>query len=73
MPHQLETATTDTDVVVLFGATGDLAAKKIFPAIAALEAKGKLGVPVVGVASSDWSDDDLRARAEAAQRGASAA
>src|SRR5690606_23715989 len=46
----LETATTDTDVVVLFGATGDLAAKKIFPAIASLERRGKLGMPVVGVA-----------------------
>ena len=64
MPDDLETATIDTDVVVLFGATGDLAAKKIFPAIAGLERNGKLGMPVVGVASSEWSDDDLRARAE---------
>ncbi len=64
MPDDLETATGDTDALVLFGATGDLARKKIFPAIAALEARGKLGVPVVGVASSEWTDADLRARAE---------
>ena len=66
MIDELETAAVDTDVVVLFGATGDLAAKKIFPAIAALERKGCLGIPVVGVASSGWTDDDLRARAEEA-------
>lgn len=59
-----QTAPSETDVVVLFGATGDLARKKIFPAIAALEARGCLGIPVVGVASSVWSDEDLRTRAE---------
>ena len=64
MTDDLEQAAIDTDVVVLFGATGDLAAKKIFPAIAALERRGRLGMPVVGVASSEWTDDDLRARAE---------
>ena len=64
VPDDLEQAAIDTDVVVLFGATGDLAAKKIFPAIASLERRGRLGMPVVGVASSEWTDDDLRARAE---------
>ena len=64
MPDDLETAAIDTDVVVLFGATGDLAFKKIFPAIASLERKGKLGIPVVGVASSDWDDEALRTRVE---------
>lgn len=50
-----------TDGLVLFGATGDLARKKIFPALYNLERRGLLGrMNVVGVASSAWSDDDLR-------------
>jgi glucose-6-phosphate 1-dehydrogenase len=64
VPDDSHLAPGETDVVVLFGATGDLARKKIFPAIAALEARGCLGVPVVGVASSEWDDEDLRRRAE---------
>lgn len=52
-----------TDALVLFGATGDLAAKKIFPALYELAAAGRLDLPIVGVASSDWSDEDLRSRA----------
>ncbi len=51
------------DAIVLFGATGDLAAKKLYPALYAMEAGGRGGLPVVGVSSSDWSDDDLRTRA----------
>ncbi len=54
------TTDTDTDAIVLFGATGDLAKKKIFPAIYHLERRGALGIPVVGVASSAWSTDQLR-------------
>jgi glucose-6-phosphate 1-dehydrogenase len=50
------------DGLVLFGATGDLAAKKLFPALYEIEADGRLG-PVIGVSSSDWSDDQLRQRA----------
>lgn len=50
------------DALVLFGATGDLARKKLFPAVYRMQAEGKLGVPVIGVASSEWSDDDLRER-----------
>ncbi len=50
------------DGLVLFGATGDLAAKKIFPALYHIEASGDLGA-VIGVSSSDWSDDQLRERA----------
>ena len=42
-----------SDALVLFGATGDLAYKKIFPSIYAMEASGCLGVPVIGVASSE--------------------
>ncbi|HEU5150513.1 MAG TPA: glucose-6-phosphate dehydrogenase [Iamia sp.] len=50
------------DGLVLFGATGDLAAKKLFPALYEIEADGRLG-PVIGVSSSDWSDDQLHERA----------
>jgi glucose-6-phosphate 1-dehydrogenase len=50
------------DGVVLFGATGDLAAKKLYPALYHIEAAGRLG-PVIGVSSSPWSDDELRERA----------
>jgi glucose-6-phosphate 1-dehydrogenase len=52
-----------SDALVFFGATGDLAAKQIFPALQALTRRGQLDVPVVGVARSEWSDDQLRARA----------
>ena len=48
------------DTVVLFGASGDLATRMLLPALYELAHAGRLGVPVVGVASSDWSDDDLR-------------
>jgi glucose-6-phosphate 1-dehydrogenase len=54
----------DIDGLVLFGATGDLARKRIFPAIYSLEARGLFdGMPVVGVASSPWTDEQLRERA----------
>lgn len=50
-----------SDAVVLFGATGDLARKKLLPAVYHLAERGLLGeIPVVGVASSDWDDDRLR-------------
>jgi glucose-6-phosphate 1-dehydrogenase len=55
-----------SDALVLFGATGDLAKKKIFPAVYAMEKAGACGVPVVGVASSEWDDDQLRGAARAA-------
>lgn len=56
--------TERSDAVVLFGATGDLAKKKLFPALYQMIVDGSLadGVPVIGVSSSDWSDDDLRER-----------
>jgi glucose-6-phosphate 1-dehydrogenase len=47
----------------MFGASGDLARKKLFPALYRLEGRGLLGVPVVGVAIDAWDDDDLRAHA----------
>jgi glucose-6-phosphate 1-dehydrogenase len=49
-----------SDAFVLFGASGDLAKKKLFPAMYSLTRRGLLDVPVVGVAFSDWTDDDLR-------------
>ena len=52
-----------SDVLVFFGATGDLAYKKIFPALQALIKRGRLTVPVVGVAKSNWNLEQLRARA----------
>jgi glucose-6-phosphate 1-dehydrogenase len=52
-----------SDALVLFGATGDLARKKVFPAVYEMERDRKCGVPVIGVASSEWTDDDLRQRA----------
>lgn len=51
------------DAFVFFGASGDLARKQIFPALHAMVAAGELDVPVVGVAHSGWSVDDLKVRA----------
>ena len=56
------------DVLVLFGATGDLAKKKLFPALYDLEELGELGVPVIGVASSKWTQDVFKTNAESAIR-----
>jgi glucose-6-phosphate 1-dehydrogenase len=76
---QLETAAARApaargDALVLFGATGDLAKKKLYPALYALAARNRLGLPVIGVALSDWSDDQLRdyARMAIVQREGSA-
>jgi glucose-6-phosphate 1-dehydrogenase len=51
-----------SDALVFFGATGDLAYKKIFPALQAMIKRGHLKVPVVGVAKSGWNLEQLRAR-----------
>jgi glucose-6-phosphate 1-dehydrogenase len=51
------------DALVFFGASGDLAYKQIFPALYRMVAHGVLDVPVIGVASSQWTVDDLRKRA----------
>jgi glucose-6-phosphate 1-dehydrogenase len=51
-----------SDALVFFGATGDLAYKKIFPALQAMIKRGHLDVPVVGVAKDDWSLEQFRAR-----------
>ena len=51
------------DALVFFGATGDLAYKKIFPSLQAMVKRGHLNVPVIGVAKAGWNLDQLRARA----------
>ena len=56
------------DALVLFGATGDLAKKKLFPALYDLEDLGELDVPIIGVASSKWSQEVFRENAEKATR-----
>jgi len=52
-----------SDALVLFGVTGDLAHKMIFPALYAMASRGTLTVPVIGVASTPWSVAQLRKRA----------
>jgi glucose-6-phosphate 1-dehydrogenase len=52
-----------SDALVFFGATGDLAYKKIFPALQAMVKRGNLDVPVIGVAKAGWNLEQLRQRA----------
>ena len=52
-----------SDALVMFGATGDLARKQLFRAVYRLSRRGLLGIPVIGVAFDDWTDDALRERA----------
>src|SRR6516225_6697908 len=52
-----------SDALVFFGATGDLAYKKIFPALQAMLKRGNLDIPIIGVAKAGWNLDQLRARA----------
>ena len=66
------TGRAPSDALVLFGASGDLAHKKIFPALYAMVRHGKLSVPIVGVAKSDWTLDDLKNHARDAVRAAGA-
>src|SRR5262245_5145163 len=53
-----------SDALVYFGATGDLAYKKIFPALQAMIKRGHLNIPVIGVAKAGWNLEQLRARAK---------
>src|SRR5205814_5542988 len=55
---------THSDALVFFGATGDLAYKKIFPSLQAMLKRGHLDVPVIGVAKAGWNLDQLKARAQ---------
>ena len=53
-----------SDALVFFGATGDLAYKKIFPSLQAMVKSGRLTVPVIGVAKAGWNLDQFKARAK---------
>ena len=53
-----------SDALVFFGATGDLAYKQIFPSIQGLIRDEGLNIPIIGVAKSGWSLDQLRDRAK---------
>jgi glucose-6-phosphate 1-dehydrogenase len=53
-----------SDALVFFGATGDLAYKKIFPSLQAMLKRGHLDVPVIGVAKAGWNLEQLKARAK---------
>ena len=59
MTSLYETQQPRADALVLFGATGDLAKRKLFPALYHLERTGMLDLPVVGVARSTWTDADF--------------
>lgn len=52
-----------SDAIVFFGATGDLAYKKIFPALQAMIQRGTLDMPVVGVAKAGWNLEQFKERA----------
>src|ERR1700689_559972 len=54
---------SNSDALVFFGATGDLAHKQIFPALQALVKRHGLDIPVVGVAKAGWNLDQLKDRA----------
>lgn len=56
-------STSQSDALVFFGITGDLAFKEIFPALQAMVKRGHVDVPVIGVGRSAWTTDQLRARA----------
>jgi len=57
-------STLQSDAFVFFGATGDLAYKKIFPALHAMAKRGHLDVPVIGVAKAGWNLGQFQARAQ---------
>src|SRR5436190_4396980 len=57
-------SSSHSDTLDFFGATGDLAYKKIFPALQAMVKRGTLNVPVIGFAREDWNLDRLKARAK---------
>src|SRR5262245_65420765 len=53
---------THSDALVFFGATGDLAYKKIFPSLQAMVQRGHLDAPVIGVAKAGWNLEQLESR-----------
>ncbi|MGA9966948.1 MAG: glucose-6-phosphate dehydrogenase [Terriglobales bacterium] len=64
MPRSEQVMQIASDALVFFGATGDLAHKKIFPALQKLAKRGKLEIPVIGVAKSGWDLQQLQERAK---------
>ena len=62
-------AAEQSDALVFFGATGDLAHKQIFPALYAMVRRGSLNMPVVGVAKAGWTLDQLKEVTELWRRG----
>jgi glucose-6-phosphate 1-dehydrogenase len=56
-------ALSQSDALIFFGATGDLAYKKIFPALQAMIKRGHLNAPIIGVAKAGWKLDQLKERA----------
>ena len=62
LPNSTE-APAPADSLVFFGATGDLAHKKIFPALQAMVIRRNLSIPIIGVAHSNWSLEQLINRA----------
>ncbi|MEO7761817.1 MAG: glucose-6-phosphate dehydrogenase [Casimicrobiaceae bacterium] len=63
MERPIPTAKPDSDALIFFGATGDLAYKKIFPALQALIQHDGFDLPIIGVAHSGWTLEKLRQRA----------
>jgi len=61
---------TESDAFVFFGATGDLAYKKIFPALYAMVRKGGFNMPIVGMARANWNLDKLKERARSSVQNA---
>lgn len=59
----MQTGQAKADALIMFGVTGDLARRRLFPALYELEEDGDLGIPVIGVSRSTEDDDDLRGRA----------
>ena len=57
---------SSADALILFGISGDLAKKKLFSALYSLTEEEKLDMPIIGVASSEWDDEELRTKAREA-------
>ena len=61
-PHMQSREAGTSDFFVFFGATGDLAYKQIFPALLQMILRGNFNLPIIGVAKSGWTIEQLRAR-----------
>src|SRR5262245_57413456 len=64
VPDEASMHGSRSDALVFFGATGDLAYKKIFPSLQAMIRRGHLNVPIIGVAKAGWDLEKLKARAK---------